>query len=209
MLFKQVSPSSPCLLTPDPHLAQSFVDELEPGGSIPHYAVKLTAYGGPANETFEVTFPRVNLAYFGSSLSDGRYNLTFTLLDGLGNSYPPAVTRRIGINTTMFYPSFRVGPAPTSCPTLRNVTLPCGTTADCNGFPCTASGCMCREDWFGLHCDHDLHEVPEYLPADDPGLSPWTCAQVRARSLHGRRSPIPSTLNLPLTEGAVPALINT
>lgn len=121
------------------------------------------------------------MAYFGGReiMPDGTYNLTFTLTDALGNEYPPAVHRRITVDTTVGVPSKKSGDSPTSCPALEpGVDLACSSPADCNGFPCTDLGCTCGEDWFGVDCLGDVHDTALYIPPLDPGVDPLTCAQV-------------------------------
>jgi hypothetical protein len=52
----------------------------------------------------------------------------------------------------------------------------CDSDAECNGHgSCSQGACLCRGDWVGENCEHDIYHAPSFLPDSNPGRSPSLC----------------------------------
>ena len=52
----------------------------------------------------------------------------------------------------------------------------CDSDSECNGHgTCQDGACLCRGDWAGETCEHDIYHNPSFLPDSNPGRSPSLC----------------------------------
>ena len=67
----------------------------------------------------------------------------------------------------------------------------CDSDAECSGHgTCLAGACLCRGDWAGETCEHDIYNNPVFLPDSDPARSPSLCHrstpwEQAAQQVHG------------------------
>lgn len=146
-------------------------------GSFTFYKMHERLVKVDTGEEWHRYYDMVNLAYLDGNLPNGEYNLTLTVMDALGQSYPPGTSITFFKDTTTSYLSRATDLDVTACPPPqpsataqdREEASPGAANSTCGRCVegvCVDGVCLCEADWFGEACDFDVHDSQIYIPGE-------------------------------------------